>query len=328
MAQFKRGLSPECGDALRHLAEAKGGNWWKDVLASGKLLLAVRGGYLNAYVRGQSVFKIGSETGTGVDNKGPRVEVHYKYLIEPKLKAGTPYVQFDGKSFKIDPGTAVRTTYDSPETLNRMIQTALSYSGAEKDGVHQIAQREPKVVDLEIAFARSGNSSAKATALRMDLAVLIRWEREGARLVFCEAKCADNVELWMPAKDKTATGETPIAVVAQVRKYETFIRENADALVPAYRRVCRTLTDLHEQGWKRKLDDLVGKVANGVPLSIHPSVYLLVYGFDANQRNAVRRKLDALGKDGLLRNQIIAKGNPDQFRLEKDIGQRERSASK
>lgn len=316
MAQFKRGLSQECADALRQLAEERGENWWKDVLASGKLLLAVRDQYLNAYANGQSVFKIGYK-------KGLRVDVHYKYLIEPTMKAGTPYVRFDGKNFKIDPSTAVRTTYDSKETLSRVIQTALTYSGAEKAGVHQIAERELKVVDLEIAFARSGDLGKRSTAPRMDLAVLIP-ARDGARLVFCEAKCADNAELWMPSKDKRATGEIPIAVVAQLRKYETFIRENADALVTAYRRVCQTLMDLHEQGWRRKRDDLVGDVAKGLNLRIHPNVYLLVYGFDSKQRNAVSQRLDALGKGGLLRSQIIEKGDADQFRLETDI---ERSAS-
>jgi len=139
-------------------------------------------------------------------------------------------------------------------------------------------------------------------------------------LVFCEAKCADNVELWMPARDESAAGGTSIAVVAQLRKYETFIRENTDALVPAHRNVCQTLTDLHEQGSRRKLDDLVHKVANGAPLSTHPSVYLLVYGYDANQRGgALGRRLAALGADTVLGNRVIARATAAAFRLEKDI---------
>ena len=320
MTQFKRGLSPECGDALRHLAKKDGHNWWKDVLASGKLLLAVRGGYLSAYAMGQSIFKIGSEKGTGVDKEGLRVEVHYKYLIEPKSKARTPYVRFDGKNFKIKPSDVVQIRYDSEEALNRMIRTASRYSGPEKTGVHQIAQSEPKVVDLEIAFTRSGDPGQKSTAPRMDLAVLIPWERGEACLVFCEAKCADNVELWMPPRDESAAGEASIAVVAQLRKYEKFIQENTNALVPAYRNVCQTLTDLHEQGSTRKLDDLVYHVADGRrSLSIHPNVFLLVFGFDADQkRGALKKTLAALG-DTSLGNRIIAKGKPGSFSLAEDI---------
>jgi hypothetical protein len=55
MSDFKRTLSPELIDALKKLAYPKAPpNWWKDVLANKDLLLAVRGGYLNAYVKGRA----------------------------------------------------------------------------------------------------------------------------------------------------------------------------------------------------------------------------------------------------------------------------------
>jgi hypothetical protein len=67
-----------------NLAAEPGKNWWKEVLANENLLLAVRGGYLNAYAQGQSIFKIGAENETGIDNDGnPVVSIHYKYLLEP-----------------------------------------------------------------------------------------------------------------------------------------------------------------------------------------------------------------------------------------------------
>jgi hypothetical protein len=197
MAEFKRGLSEDCTAALRRLANASTDNWWKDVLASKELLLAVRGGYLNAYVKGQSVFKIGSESQSGIDTKGqPQVSIHYKYLIEPELEDGSPYIPFDGKTFSIYPAKVVRTSYTPGVTLQRLVKTAARFSGAEKAGVHRIATNEPRVVDLEIAFTRSGDAGEKPTAPRMDLAVLIPGKSKEARLVFCEAKCADNVELW------------------------------------------------------------------------------------------------------------------------------------
>jgi hypothetical protein len=55
---LKRGLSGPQIAGLKGLAESSADNWWKEVLESKDLLLAVRNGYLNAYVKGQSVFKI------------------------------------------------------------------------------------------------------------------------------------------------------------------------------------------------------------------------------------------------------------------------------
>ena len=58
---LKRGLSDSQIAGLKGLADSPADNWWKEVLESKDLLLAVRNGYLNAYVKGQSVFKIAFE---------------------------------------------------------------------------------------------------------------------------------------------------------------------------------------------------------------------------------------------------------------------------
>jgi hypothetical protein len=188
-----------------------------------------------------------------------------------------------------------------------MIRTASHYAGEEKQGVHKIAKNEPKVVDLEIAFRRDGDPDKKSTAPRMDLAILIPWKTGEARLVFCEAKCANN----LPVK----------ALVKQIRGYEAFIHDNTNDLRVAYIEVCRTLKTLHGPRGSRKLDDLVHHVADEkVLLSIHPNVYLLVFGFDADQKKgALKKKRAKLGAESFLGNRIIAKGNPGAFSLGKDI---------
>jgi hypothetical protein len=186
------GLSKECSGALQRLAREPDDNWWKEVLANKDLLLAVRGGYLNAYVKGQSVFKIGPRVVGGK----PRVEIHYKYLVAPELEEGNQYIQFNGSAFSIDPTRVIQQIYKPGLTLKRLVRTASRFGGAEKTGVHRIAANEPRVVDVEIAFTRNGDPGEKPTAPRMDVAVLIPNDSKGARLVFCEAKCADNDELW------------------------------------------------------------------------------------------------------------------------------------
>ncbi len=174
------------------------------MLESKDLLLAVRNGYLNAYVEGQSVFKVAFGKG-GSDSSQPRLAIHYKYLVKPDLEEKDPYVSFDGKAFDLDPKTIVNTEYASKLTLPQLIRTAARFAGAEKSGVHKIARKEPKVVDLEIAFTKAGENG-DLSAPRIDIAVLVPVKRGEAELVFCEAKCADNREVRDREKPPEARG--------------------------------------------------------------------------------------------------------------------------
>ena len=131
---FKRGLTQKTIEALQGLSDSSADNWWKEVLESKSLLLAVRGGYLNAYVKGQSVFKIGFEKDSAGRGQ-PRLAIHYKYLIKPDLEKKDPYVSFDGRTFALDPTTIVNTTYKSKLTLPQLIRTASRFSVAEGIGV-------------------------------------------------------------------------------------------------------------------------------------------------------------------------------------------------
>jgi hypothetical protein len=311
MVKFERALSEKCEAALRELAAMKG-NWWKEVLACEELFLAVRGGYLNAYKAGQAVFKIGPMVGRTL-----RVKIHYKYLVEPKWEED-PYIEFDGEHFCVDPAKVVQARYQSGRTLRNLIKTAAHFSGEEKKGVAQIIGKEPKAVDVEIAFTQSGD--ARPTAPRMDLAVLIPWSQKEVRLVFCEAKCADNVELWK--LEKNSVGQEPrIAVVSQIEKYQKFIGENDEALKKAYVCVCKTLIGLHDQGWNRKCDPLIKQVADQTTsLTIHPHVYLLVYAYSKAAKNGVLgNRLKTLSRKENLGDRVIAKGKADQFTLSHDI---------
>src|SRR5258705_251018 len=151
-----------------------------------------------------------------------RLAIHYKYLVKPDLEKKDPYVSFDGKAFDLNPAAIVNTEYESKLTLPQLIKTAERFAGPEKSGVHKIARKEPKVVDLEIAFTKAGENG-DLSAPRMDIAVLVQAKPGKAELVFCEAKCADNPELWGLEKlPKGAKSLPPLerltAVIAQVRK--------------------------------------------------------------------------------------------------------------
>jgi hypothetical protein len=320
---LKRGLSGPQIAGLKELAESPADYWWREVLESEDLLLAVRNGYLNAYVKGQSVFKIAF--GKGGSNGGkPRLAIHYKYLVKPDLEKKDPYVSFDGKAFDLDPSTIVNTEYESKLTLPQLIKTAARFAGPEKSGVHKIARKEPKVVDLEIAFTKAGENG-DLSAPRMDIAILIPGKLGGAELVFCEAKCADNPELWN--LEKASKGEKNIpslprstAVIAQIRKYEQFIQaeENQQDLIDAYVSVCKNLLEISRQSPVRWVDDIVRQVAEGkLTLSIHRHVYLLIYDFGQDEKDGrIKRKRLELKKAGV---RTIAKGKPGDFELANDV---------
>jgi hypothetical protein len=142
VAKFERWLPEALIASLGDLGKQSSQNWWKDVLANKDLHIAIRGGYLNVYAKGQSVFKVGdgSSSGLGKDGK-PHIELHYKYLLKPKLPSSKDYVGFDGHSFFMDgqpllPASIVQTSFVPSETVKQLVASAETYSGEEKRGVH------------------------------------------------------------------------------------------------------------------------------------------------------------------------------------------------
>ena len=154
----------------------------------------------------------------------------------------------------------------------------------------------------------------------MDMAVLVPQGEAHARLVFCEAKCADNAELWRLEKQDEA-GNRPISVVAQIGKYERFISDenNKRDLTNAYVDVCKVLAALGRQGRTKSPDDLIKRVADGqAELSIHPQVYLLIYDFtDERWRGALGTQIKALSDR--LGTRVIDKGKASDISLASDI---------
>jgi hypothetical protein len=260
----------------------------------------------------------------GKGSSQPRLAIHYKYLVKPDLEKKDPYVSFDGKTFDLKPDTIVNREFESKLTLPQLIRTAARFAGAEKSGVHKIASKEPKVVDLGIAFTKAGENG-DLSAQRMDIAVLVPGETGGAELVFCEAKCADNPELWnreKPRKGAKAPA-TPLhstAVIDQIKKYEQFIQaeETQQSLIDGYVSVCRNLVEISGQSPARPVDDIVRQVAEGkLELSIHRHLYLLIYDFGEDEKKGrIKRKRQELDEAGI---RTIAKGNPGAFELANDI---------
>jgi hypothetical protein len=329
-SSFVRGLSEDFLRALEQLAtDDIAGRWWQDILARRDLVLAVRNEALNVYHSGASLFQIAYRNGRVAPS------THIKYLV--RQRQAYAFLS-DRLQFSIDAGDVVHESYEGPQTLQAMIAATKAYVGAEKAGLHPLILASPNVIDVEISLERlpEGNAapiddgegpehgtSAGMTsdALsrahdRVDAVSLEKDDQGGAVIAFHEAKNFMNPEL-------TAWNEGTPAVVAQIERYRRSIAHHRPALLASYKEVCRALVRLdalrmaaNSRAYAKldapasRLDPLIGQVARGeIALRVDPQPRLIVYGFDADQRDGSLKKIrDRLQNEyGLI---IYAVGNP------------------
>lgn len=291
MKQFRRGIrNPAMLDALAQLSEREG--WWRDVIRDPSLVIGIRDEYLNVYWQGQSLFRVAM--------KGSRITAttHPKYLLNPDL-SGQVAIDVETNAFAAPRIDAIATAYEPGVTLGRLKRAAALYSGEEKRGVHDIAVANSNVVDVEIAF--SGGDVTGGVVPRIDIAALEQTDG-GARLVFWEAKTFYNPEL-------RSSGEKN--VVRQIELYRSILAAFRADVIESYRIIAGNLAALASlSGGARHLDPAVRRIAEGGELVIGDpaEVNLIVYGFDAAQRDKVWRPFEIELKARLAHGRILARG--------------------
>ncbi|MDO5758513.1 MAG: hypothetical protein Q4P24_13655 [Rhodobacterales bacterium] len=196
------------------------------------LRLGVRDGYLNFYIKGQSVAKL------SIGRSGPKVLVHKAYTSRRRKERngnGAPPVQnyqsYDAKALA-DPATG--------SLVADWIETAETYASAEKRFVDDLIAANPGVIDLEMGLPASDLPSMERVAPRMDLVVAQRMNGELLSIAFWEAKCADNREL-------RASGDAAPRVLEQLGKYVRWMEESGRVaqVRQAYRNTGTDLLGLH-----------------------------------------------------------------------------------
>ena len=191
------------------------------------LRLALRNGYLNFYIKGQSVAKL------SLNSKGPKLEIAKVYVdghqkgSEGDRSVG--YQTFDAKALS------------HPETVERVsgwIATAETYASAEKCFVDDVVSANPGVIDLEMGLPAHDVPGSKRVAPRMDL-VLVQMDDGRPSLGFWEAKCANNSAL-------RASGDGEPDVTEQLRNYVHWMNTTGRVkeVQTAYRVAASLLTDL------------------------------------------------------------------------------------
>ena len=268
---FRRGLEPGFVETLNALYD-RPHSWWRTLVDDKEVFLAVRDNYVNVYHLGCSLLKLKPKLG-GIDLVG---EVHYKYLLAPRL-ATSDYIRIvDGRPDSLPPIEQVFT--QNLADIDALKTAAKPYAGVEKSGVHDIVHSNWNVVDVEVAFS-VGSDKLEKSAPRVDFAALQRRNRH-VEIVFFEAKEFANSEL---RKSANADPE----VVKQIEKYSGLLRNNHDKVVDSYRQVCCNLLNLRglAERHPRRHEMLKGIVSGSTALTVDVEPWLVIFGFDADQRD-------------------------------------------
>jgi len=239
-------------------------------IEKGHVFPAVRNNRVHFYCGGRRLFEYtASGFRTHVKFASVLIGKRNGYIDESQLNGVKPISRFT----------------DGYEAIKEVCE---KYAGEEAKGISSIISR-PEIhtrstidrwiipLDVEACFNKS-NDDEDDTVDRIDIVFL---DADTQRLRFCEAKCYGNRELW------SKRGTRP-RVATQLDEYNKQINERRDEIVQAYVAHVQALKAL--LGW-----DLPE------PISIDDEVplFLLVFGFDADQRDGRLKGL--LLQDGSLK---------------------------
>lgn len=281
-------IDPAFLAALRDLAHTPDPNWWSDVLRRDDLVIAVRRNALNVYFRGASIYQLSWERGR------IRVNVHVKYLVRQQQA----YVELVHGKFATEGNTFLQLQYVGPSTLDEMIRAAKPFTGAEKAGLQPLFISEPRLIDVEIALTRDATSLDETRAQdRIDAAVLSPLPGGQISVVFYEAKHFTNAAL------RASDSKVP-DVLRQLNDYKAALERYADLLSARYVETARALVEIDAMrrslmgsSYASRLDPMFDRIAAGVVPKIDTTPRLLVFGFDAAQRDSQdwKHHLERLG---------------------------------
>ena len=261
------------------------------------LALAVRDGYLDAYVEGQSILKIKFDD--AVNPAHLRAKIHHKYLGG----TGQIYKTFDGK-------TVDGLSYPSETTLNLWVteaqKIAMAMSGvndfSEKRGVAVIASRNAQVIDLEMALPGK-------VAPRIDLVALER-DASAIKIVFYEAKLFSNPAL-------RARNHKP-KVLEQLHTYEKWLTDEGRKaeVITAYRNACGLLIRLRKMQGVPADGSIEEASKPDTLLTVVTKPRLIIFGSQTTKRWPPHE--EALRQAGVTDSRLIIKEHPKDVVLSGD----------
>ena len=286
MTSFKMEL-PE--GMLGKLSET---SWWDALLTyrdNGQhLFIAVRDGYLSAYLLGRAVFKeIRQRRGKIVASFDRR------YVFGERARAGD--LLFDGETVKEKDGSIVKDEYaqHAPPNFERFVKLVKKYRLVNPDDERLLDEKPdltekaclapralaPSVINLEMQLRgfRGNTKGTKGTGARIDM-VHLEPEQAGAKLVFTEAKLFSNV-----TSLRVKTDEMPKVLTKQIFPYMNYLARQETEVTQAYRNACSLLARIRQQQGV-DVHPLIEAVREGAPLTLSVLPRLLIFRTERHAR--------------------------------------------
>ncbi|MGL1921250.1 MAG: hypothetical protein OCD03_09485 [Hyphomicrobiales bacterium] len=280
MSKFNRYLSDNFLNALEELSEAKPSNWWQDVLADKDLVIAVRTNNLDVYYKGMSIFNIKLISGRVV----PATNLKYLTQIED-----TRIQLSEDNNFNYTQKPICIEKYIGNACLEEIKKRAGKFASVEGKGIHKILIKDRSFIDVEISLASEDIDGSDVTR-RIDIAII--QNKDKPIITFVEAKDFSNKEI-LPNSEKKHKDIHNTAVLNQIKGYNKALVVNEKEMRCSYLKVAQALVKIEDM--RKNIQDnyelpkgfepirIIAK--NNMKPEINPKCNLLVFGFNASQRD-------------------------------------------
>ena len=178
-------------------------------------------------------------------------------------------------------------------TYERIKENCSKYSGVEAQGVSQIYHKHSflsdsnvVVLDIEVSFKSTQKDK------KQDRIDIVLFNKQTKTLQFVEAKHYSNKEIWAEGKPK---------VLGQLSRYENQIKQNKVEILSEYCNLVNTINEIFNTSLPE-------------PVDFDEKVTLLIFGFDADQRDGRLKRL--IKKNPIYKGiKIYANGNSKKLTL-------------
>ena len=283
--EFSRGIDDEFVTALNRAYEDS--SWWKKLIDDKSLFLGIRDDHIHIYFKGARILELRHRSNELVGH------THFKYLInltrDDDKRDLVDFIDGTFDAVKLD-----ESYRDIGINLGEIKNSAKTYHGEEKMGVHEIITHNKNVIDTEIQLPGEER--------RIDFAALRQMDGK-VRVVFYEAKTYSNGEIRSRDRPK---------VLDQIESYGDIISARKTEIEEAYKHVAGNIHDIC--GWNNRRCSIFGNVSIN-NLAVDPRVRLVIFGFDDAQKKDAERENGVFGKlrKFLGEDYVLTKGRSQKF---------------